>query len=80
MSSDWKNPAMRKLPRKPRNPLARELRNPLFRKRILRSRKTYRRKGRSRQRHGRPDDPPSARPPGLRAARDTAALGPGPPR
>lgn len=70
---------MRKLPRKPRNALARELRNPLFRKRVVRSRKTYRRKGRSRQRHDQPDDPPSPRPPGLRAARSTAALRPGPP-
>lgn len=54
--------------RKPRNPIARALRSPAFRKRIFRSRKIYARKGRTPP--GRStDDPGSARPPGLRAAR-----------
>ena len=66
--------------RKPRNPVARQLRSPAWRKRVVRSRKTYRRKGRQTcEDRDSGDNPRCARPPGLRAARGCAAPASGPP-
>jgi len=66
--------------RKPRNPVARALRAPVFRKRVVRNRKTYTRKGRQagEDRDG-GENPRCARPAGLRAARGCAAPLSGPP-
>ena len=64
---------------KQRNPVARQLRTPAFRKRTVRSRKTYTRKSRASKTHDDGNTPRSARPPGLQAARGAAALLSGPP-
>ena len=59
---------------KTRNPMARQLRAPAFRKRTVRSRKIYTRKGRASDDRADRNTPRCARPPGLRAARGKPRL------